>query len=321
MRPSAFLHGLWGDLPAGARIHIWELGSKRSSWLLSSGGADTWTGQPDVYTGVGIAAKDHGRRNRCPAHLVAGIAGLWLDLDVKPGSFDTIDQAASFAHTIAEPTILVDSGHGLHAWWLIDGGPWYFRGDRAAAATLAARWHVAHAAKAEARRIDPTHDLARILRIPGTINAKDGERAPVTLLAHRGPRHAREYLEQLVESVTLPTLPAAVPQGVQATLTVPPTGGLHPDRLAALLESDPDLRDIFEHRTELGSMSEHDLSLCTRLAAHMDDDDLARLVASHRLLHDPTDRKHQRLGYLRRTIGIARAKTVREDLATQLEAA
>lgn len=327
MKPSVFLRGLWGDLPAAARIHIWHLQGKRSSWLVHRNTADMWEGQPDVYTAVGIAAKDHGRSQRCPAHLVAGIPGLWLDVDVNGGPNGKTQaaadkaQAMEIACAIAVPTVIVDSGYGLHAWYLLDTGPWFFRGDRQRAADLSERWHEAHRREAGkvGAGIDHAHDLARLLRLPGTINAKGDQRAPVEVLDHRGPRHQLARLEQLVESMPLGARAAISMTGVH--LATVPAGGLDPGRLETLLEADDELADVFFGRTGLASMSERDLSLCTRLAPYMDNDDLARFVASHRLHHDPTDRKHLRLDYLRRTIRIARANVRREDEIGQLRLA
>jgi putative DNA primase/helicase len=121
---------------------------------------------------------------RLKAGQVAGIVGLWADIDVAgPGHRAARryppDLAAARDLVTAlprPPSILVDSGHGLHAWWLVEGGPWMFAdaAERAHAARVAAGWQLLLQAKAGHRGwdIDSTADLARVLRVPGTMNRK-----------------------------------------------------------------------------------------------------------------------------------------------------
>lgn len=105
-----------------------------------------------------------------------------LDIDVK-GTRDSngkpktegaesLDHAVEIAHLIAEPTLLGESGGGIHAWYLFDE-PWLFSSDaeRESAQTLAHRWHEAHRQKSGVK-LDATQDLARLLRVPGTLNGK-----------------------------------------------------------------------------------------------------------------------------------------------------
>jgi putative DNA primase/helicase len=115
-----------------------------------------------------------GPYKRPSAQEVAGIFGTWLDLDVKPpDGAPSIEAALEVAHAIADPTITALSGHGLHAWYLFDQ-PWLFADDdeRRDAENLAWRWQERHREIADFH-IDPTHDLARLLRVPGTVNTKD----------------------------------------------------------------------------------------------------------------------------------------------------
>ena len=132
----------------------------------------------DVYYGVGWVttppAKGRGR-----ASDVTGIPGLWIDIDA--GERDsgrrypaTIDEAMDLAHAISEPTAIVHSGRGIHAYWMFPA-PWIFGDEgRAEAAAMARAWQEAHAVIARDRglEIDMTSDLARVLRVDGTKNRK-----------------------------------------------------------------------------------------------------------------------------------------------------
>jgi hypothetical protein len=37
----------------------------------------------DLYVGVGLSGQDYGASRRCPSSEVAGIVGLWADLDLS----------------------------------------------------------------------------------------------------------------------------------------------------------------------------------------------------------------------------------------------
>jgi hypothetical protein len=70
---------------------------------------------------------------------------------------------------------VIDSGHGLYPWWLFRE-LWVFDSDeeRQQAQTLAQRFLATLQEKARAHgwHIDPTADLARVLRVPSTWNRK-----------------------------------------------------------------------------------------------------------------------------------------------------
>ncbi len=73
------------------------------------------------------------------------------------------------------PSLIVYSGHGLQPRWLLSR-PWIFAGpdDRAAAAALVRDWQdrLRQLAAQRGWTLDSTHDLARIMRLPGTFNRK-----------------------------------------------------------------------------------------------------------------------------------------------------
>jgi hypothetical protein len=74
-----------------------------------------------------------------------------------------------------KPSIVVDSGHGLHPYWPITDGH-VVDGDITAARALIRRWGrlVAGVAADENLRVkvDNVYDLPRMMRVPGTMNNK-----------------------------------------------------------------------------------------------------------------------------------------------------
>lgn len=315
MKPSEFLELLWGERPPG-QVQVWRLSDRKSFYPPSGLAADIHAGRPDVFTCVALAwaRADKSPRRRPSARHAVALAGMWLDIDAQG------EDALQVARAICEPTLLVSSGHGLHAWHLFEE-PWAFASgdEQRAGALMAAQWQALHR-KAAARRglgLDHTHDLARLMRLPGTVNAK-AEPVAVTCAGQGGPRYA------------LRALRAHCSKAGPVSLASPPGGGesgavlagraLDAPRLELLLE-DPQLGATFRH--ERGgpgwSLSEYDMSLAAQLVAagSWTDQDIADVIVAHRAAHGEQV-KAGRGGYLERTIARARAGSERDQAAARL---
>lgn len=95
---------------------------------------------------------------------------IWADVDANDhddSKRKALDAVLDFP---VAPQVIVDSGRGIHAYWKLDH--LYLFDD------------VQPIMKGIAKRIggDAVHDRARILRLPGLSNHKDGGNAPVRLL-------------------------------------------------------------------------------------------------------------------------------------------
>ena len=180
-----FLGEVFRDLPEGAQILIWSLAHKRSSWYSdpakAAHRAEVDGAVDDVYVGCAWREANLGAKVRGAETDCAGITGLWADVDVEmPGharaAFKTKAAAKAWLEGLPlPPTIIVDSGNGLQAWWLFSEA-WGFEGeaDRAAAARMLQWWQAALRgwARQSGADLDATHDLPRVLRIPATTNRK-----------------------------------------------------------------------------------------------------------------------------------------------------
>lgn len=148
--------------------------------------------QPEAYTYAGDTASNADREGHdvyfgvlrrtrmggTAADVVSHAPVLWADVDPykthdsqHPLDFYNEGGMGRVLDFPIPPSIIVDSGHGIHAYWLLrDAAP-------VADASLAM--------KGIAKDIggDHTHDPARILRVPGTFNHKDPDNVvPVRLL-------------------------------------------------------------------------------------------------------------------------------------------
>ncbi len=310
MTATQFLTELFTDTPSGL-ITTWELARKRTYYWPGPRVGEHHDQQPDVFFGVGLTARERGRGRRPGNDEVCALAGLYLDIDKADCGGQRISEV--------EPTIVVNSGHGIHAYWLFDGGPWVFRSveDRGAAARLVTGWVRLHPAADQS-----VHDLARVMRLPGTINNKDQlDPRLVRVITSGGPRH--DVLD----------LMALVPVGSEARGLGPNGNEPYIDlagdtsgfvaKLDALLDLSPEFERRWWHREAPAdpSLSAYDLSLCTLAAGAMTDAELAKLIDMHRCQFGTGEdiMKGHREKYLRDTIAKARASADRDRAMRELE--
>lgn len=185
--------------------------------------ATTRPSSSSVYHGLGTVDNPSGRGT---ADEVLSISALWCDIDCQSEAhqFDnlprTIDEAVSLlAEMPLPPSIVVDSGNGIHGYWLLSE-PWIIadEADRAAAKRLAKGWHglVCQLGEGHGWDLDNLGDLARVLRTPGTVNPKGGKL--VSILANSGARYERaEFERHLPRPAERPTERSASPAPQYAT--------------------------------------------------------------------------------------------------------
>jgi len=138
-------------------------------------------GGADVYAAVGLQTEKpaKGRGNE---EGVRSIPGLWADIDISSEAHKTKDLPPSEEAALSlvaavglRPSILVRSGFGLQVYWLFKE-PLLLDSDeaRVQAKSLSSRFQLLlrQMAKARGWTIDPTADLCRLLRVPGTFNRK-----------------------------------------------------------------------------------------------------------------------------------------------------
>lgn len=192
---TAFLRLLYGEGASG-HIAIWTP-DRYTRWFQASEQprvadvAANLARIKDVYFGLGLQSTALGMHQRGTANDVSAIPGVWIEIDV----LDPTHKAKNLPPTMEDairlveifplgPSILVHSAHGLHAYWLFRE-LWVFgEGERAQAQALVRRFQKTIRGYANLKHwhIDTTSDLARVLRLPGTLNHKDNPPQPVQLL-------------------------------------------------------------------------------------------------------------------------------------------
>lgn len=130
------------------------------------------------------------------------ITGVWSDLDVAGPAHASTSLPSTPEEWLKKlpekfpPTMVVATGHGLQVYWLFSG-PKSLEDDgaRERARQLVEGAQNAIRARSNGWVVDPTADLARLLRVPGTTNWKiPDEPVPVRILFDDGPRYEAKAL-------------------------------------------------------------------------------------------------------------------------------
>lgn len=137
---------------------------------------------------------------------VVAIFGVWSDVDVLHAVHKKTDLPPTLAAAMTlinrvglTPTVVVDTGHGLQPYWLFHE-PLVFTDDdhRHAVQELLNQFKatVAGYAAEKTWSVDAVADLARLMRLPGTLNVKEPENPrPVRIHAHHP--ECRYTIEQI----------------------------------------------------------------------------------------------------------------------------
>lgn len=316
--PAEFGELVFGTVPPDLRIHTFTLATRATSNLLAPNALDIYKGRNDVYVGVGLVDIEN-RKHRIKNATTKGVAALALDIDIagtpdgrggvkKTGAPD-LDAAIKLAKHVIEPTVIVHTGNGIHAWYCLHEIA-RLRDDEQRAKWRHMFYVFADAHHAEAKRsgyeIDHVHDFARVMRIVGTINTKPDEPTTVTVLEQNGSRYTPN---QLVDA-----LRRAEAWRDYSHDEPTPIRYIEPDdrdaRPLAELLADPANNTIVRLVAHtIGdpdwTLSEYDMSLAARaVRAGWVDDEIRALIKHHRNLNDSD--KGDRADYVERTITKAR---------------
>jgi hypothetical protein len=226
----------YGPEPLGY-VALWTPGDKRTYWVSTLTPsripmqAAALAPTDDVYFGVGLRRERLGRFQRGLAEDVSVLPGLWLDLDVAHPVHKrrNLPQDRDAARRLLDefplaPSIIIDSGHGFQVYWVFTE-LWRLDtpDERWAAQLLLRRLQVTfqELARRTGWAVDSTYDLARVLRLPGTVNRKAAP-VPVEVVMYDAARRYRpadfepyvlasDQLTSVVEAPRTVALPKDLP--------------------------------------------------------------------------------------------------------------
>lgn len=262
----------------------------------------------DVYFGCSLLTN---RTNgRGTLNNVAAITSLWADVDfAMDGDTKARRSSDDFEKLLAElpfpPSIIVDSGHGRHLYWLL-AEPWMLstESERSLAVSVSLGWQrvVQNAGSRLGWSIDGVGDLTRVLRVPGTINHKNEDNQRIVSILKYAPR--AEYL--VADFMPYST---EIQQPQRGVLSAIGSGVISSERFAEMSVSQffVDTWERRRHDLVDQSASSYDLSLATIAAYHgCSDEEIATLLFQWRTKHGDRPEKARRLDYIQRTISRAR---------------
>jgi hypothetical protein len=331
---NQFLEALWQYKPDDSYFLIWSKGpeAKLSSWCRQMADAEAAVERgkhTDLYVGCSLSARARRDDQRVGNDDAAGIPGVWVDIDIRSDVHQvkalpaTAELALQILPDGVPPTLLVRSGNGLHAWWLFKE-PWIFEGadEREEAAKLLRRWQALLRIRAASKgwSLDHTHDLARVLRLPGTLNYKTDPPRMVSLLQADGPRYNPANLDEILDENKIPrdfqaARRAALGGTSMPELVLNPDATIDARLLELLLDASPKFKATWlRARWDLNngdpSQSHYDLAIANfGLDSGLPEQLIVDLMIQHRRGNpDLKSRRKLREDYYRRTLDIAYQK-------------
>lgn len=323
-----FLNALFAAKPNDHYVYIWTIPEKISHWFQDVDDAavfcENLPAGRDVFYGVGLAHKSYGPHGRCPSVEVSGMVAFICDADLlseahpEPTLPPTIEAAMSFMPREMEPSMIVRTGNGFHAYWIFKEA-WMFESaeERQRAMALHLRWHthIQTLARQKGYSYKRLADLARVLRVAGTQNWKDPlnpKPAEITSLTEH--RYNPSDFEELLDLYSVPCQveQATVEQrwaekfkgesvAVNLDAVVPQA------TLDACMEADQRFKKTWlKQRTDLNdsSPSGYDLALADfGIENDLKPQQIVDLIVHHRRLHHEEPRR--RLDYFKRTLSKA----------------
>jgi putative DNA primase/helicase len=218
---SQFLKTLYGNFESGY-IYLWTL-PDHLTWCFSMDELETMItaagviqDERDVYFGIGSVSHSLPKNERAKVKDVTCLPGFWMDFDIAaPGAHaqtqlpTTAEEALSVLPDFLQPSIVVWSGYGLHLYWLFKE-PWELdtpeENQRASDLSLRLQGYIKKLASERGWQIESTFDLARVLRVPGTLNHKKNPSQPVYMTKFESDRrYDPSELEDIIPEIDFKT--------------------------------------------------------------------------------------------------------------------
>lgn len=253
-------------------------------------------GKDDVYFSVcGIRCDYEPLINKPTARGTAFdvrlVPALYVDLDVKPDAFPSMDALIKFVDGLPlPPSALVSSGTGAHAYWALrEAVELIGKVEGIRAFDELARGWLEYLRKRSGVKIDSMVDIARVLRLPGTFRVKEEAPRPVEML--RLSNDVRFNLEDFREYALPVTARAMEISTLDTGLVVDMMADPPADKFIALFTNDERFATSYA-RSKRGDLKDnspsgHDMSLAA-IAARVGwtDQEIVNLLASARRKHN-----------------------------------
>ncbi|MBN2377036.1 MAG: hypothetical protein JXD22_11585 [Sedimentisphaerales bacterium] len=322
---NAFLDTLFRGVSADEfYVNLWTLPDKKSLWVRPRSEFPEFPEGKDVYFTPGLTRQADSSNHRVRASTVDAITCIWADVDYGTEHKKNVPPDEATAGELVRkaklhPSIVIHTGHGWHCYWLLNE-PWIFASDtdRQAAANLIKNWqgHLRSIFKAAGYELDATHDLARVLRVPGTMNYKS-DPLPVKICWPQDWNGGKCHVYNISDFGGKPKAKTSE-NGSGIDRSAVSIGTIDPEKFAVLMANSDVFKATWEQdRDDLSdtSPSGYDMALaCQAAAVGWPDDEIAALLLEFRRKH-----KHDltkitgRADYVSRTIERAKIDTMFDE--------
>lgn len=197
-------------------IYLWTMPDKRTYNFsvdqlseMTNLAKELTTQNKNVYFGICPTEKILGEYKRPKINDISGVSVFWADIDIADDAHKAqnlppdVQSAIMLLPDVLPPSIIVHSGHGIHAYWLLNE-EWRLNNDeeRQQASNIIKKLqgHIRQAAQLENWHVDSVADLARVLRLPETLNFKiPGRPEKCQVIEHSDIRYNVSDFEVLSE--------------------------------------------------------------------------------------------------------------------------
>jgi hypothetical protein len=255
MQSGEFLRELWDPWTGEGAAVIWIPGTDgpRSihvsvedikGWDANTEGEfSSLSAGLNVYTSPGLrrlGLPERGRGSQGTQNDVIALAGFVLDIDLSGGvhASDRLPSSEADVEGILsagpDPTLVVSTGGGLHAWWLLER-PFPTPGSeerrQAKNAFRAFQERFITAGEALGFHVDATSTIQHVFRLPGTQNWKRPVPEAVEVIYRDGPRYAWLDLKITNGLRVIEKAPILIPTSSPVSVAAPVPEGLVGDGL------------------------------------------------------------------------------------------
>ena len=162
----------------------------------------------DVYFGLHLMDEPPFLGGRASADEISGVSFIHGEYDIKGAAHkeenlpETLEELLSFLHGLeCPPSIIVHSGNGLHTYWLLQEYTVVDDENRGLIKRIM-KGHEMHTQKLGREygwKFDSVADLARVLRIPGTVNRKNDSPKKVEIIEANLTRYPLSAFEKYAD--------------------------------------------------------------------------------------------------------------------------
>lgn len=348
MDAALFLETLFADAVGDpGELVLWESVSKRSFWARSIAEAAEAAARigagADVYFGVSlqnraealIAAHEDDKAAGRPPRSIDGTRGfsrtavaigsIFADIDVSGPTHKKQGLAPSLHAIISKlealpvkASIVLATGGGAQAHWVLRE-PFVFAGpeERVRFEAKLRGWQRLIQQEI-GYTVDPTTDLARVLRMPGLPNHKYPGKL-VELVSSSGARYNPSDFDAWETTGSTKSASSAA-TGMFDGIRIDPNAQPNLGKVMAVAAMDASFRATWMRKRVFPSQSEYDMSLASSAARYgWTDQEIVDLCIAHRR-EGGVDKEQLRAGYFRLLLTKIRVEPERQEARESLEA-